>query len=102
MAPNDTHDEEQPPVEAAPAMSLREKSERAAFIRMMYSPADLQLALSAVTFLSECEWGKPISKVELRRYKCYETTALIAYALAFCEKQRWASSHFPNVRLLSI
>jgi hypothetical protein len=55
MAPNDT-DEEQPPLEAAPEMSPRERSERATFIRMMYSLNDLQLALSAITFLSECEW----------------------------------------------
>jgi hypothetical protein len=86
MAPNDTH-EKQPPVEAALEMSPREKSERAAFTRMMYSLTDLQLALSAITFLSECEWGKPISKVELRRYKCYETTALIAYTRPFAKSR---------------
>jgi hypothetical protein len=86
MAPNDTH-AEQPPVEAALAMSPREKSERAAFTRMMYSLTDLQLALSAITFLSECEWGKPISKVELRRYKCYETTAVIAYTRPFAKSR---------------
>jgi hypothetical protein len=68
-------------------MSPREKSERATFIRMMYSLTDLQLALSAITFLSECERGKPISKVELRRYKCYETTALIAYTRPFVESR---------------
>jgi hypothetical protein len=86
MAPNDTH-AEQPPVEAALEMSPREKSERAAFTRMMYSLTDLQLALSAITFLSECEWGKPISKVELRRYKCYETTAVIAYTRHFVKSR---------------
>jgi hypothetical protein len=64
-------------------MSPRDKAERAAFIRMMYSLTDLQLASSAIAFLSECEWDEPISRVELRRYKCYETTALIAYTRPF-------------------
>jgi hypothetical protein len=68
-------------------MSPREKAERAAFTRMMYSLTDLQLASSAIAFLSECEWDEPISKVELRRYKCYETTALIAYTRPFVESR---------------
>jgi hypothetical protein len=31
--------------------------------------------------------GNPISKVELRRYKCYETTAIITYTRPFAESR---------------
>jgi hypothetical protein len=83
---------ERPPSEVASELSPREKAERRRFIRMMYSRYDLQLALSAITFLSECEWGSPISTVNLRRYKCFETTAIIAYTRPFVESR---GGHYP-------
>lgn len=51
--------------------------------RQLYSLGDLQLALSAATFLSECDPDKPMSKVELRRFKSYETAMVVAYARPF-------------------
>ncbi|KRE08899.1 hypothetical protein ASE61_04955 [Bosea sp. Root670] len=50
---------------------------------MLYSLGDLKLALSAANFLSECEPGEKISKVDLRRFKSYETTLVVAYARPF-------------------
>jgi hypothetical protein len=48
---------------------------------------DIQLALSAADFLQECDPESSISKVELRRYKCYKTTAIVAYARPFSESR---------------
>ena len=52
-------------------------------LRMLYALKDIQLALSAADFLSECDPEGKISKVELRRFKCYETTAIMAYSRPF-------------------
>jgi hypothetical protein len=85
--------------EAASELSPREKAERGRFIRMMYSRYDLQLALSAITFLSECEWERPISTVDLRRYKCFETTAIVAYTRPFVESR---GGHYPlNFKMIN-
>jgi hypothetical protein len=48
-------------------------------IRLLYSLGDLQLALSASAFLAECEPDEKYSKVELRRFRCYETALVTAY-----------------------
>lgn len=56
-------------------------------IRLLYSMKDIQLALSAADFLQECDPETRISKVELRRYKCYETTAIVSYARPFSESR---------------
>jgi hypothetical protein len=41
---------------------------------------DLQQALSAREFLYECDETQTYSKIELRRFRCYETTLVVAYA----------------------
>jgi hypothetical protein len=51
--------------------------------RMMICHADLQTALSAVTFLSECDANEKYDRIEIRRFKCYETAFVIAYGRAF-------------------
>lgn len=56
-------------------------------IRLLYSMKDIQLALSAADFLQECDPEARISKAELRRYKCYETTAIVSYARPFSESR---------------
>jgi hypothetical protein len=48
---------------------------------------DFQLALSATEFLLECNPDQAITVVQLRRYKCYETTAIIAYTRPFSESR---------------
>lgn len=52
-------------------------------IRLVYSKKDIQLALSAADFLLDCDPNDRINKVELRRYKCFETTAIVAYSRPF-------------------
>jgi hypothetical protein len=52
--------------------------------RAIYSLWDFQQALSALTFLLEdCDFEKGYSKVELRRFRCYETTLIISMARPF-------------------
>ncbi|WP_425086726.1 hypothetical protein [Stappia sp.] len=55
--------------------------------RMMICHADLQTALSAITFLDECDRRKEYDRIELRRLKCYETAFVIAYGRAFTESK---------------
>jgi hypothetical protein len=54
-------------------------------VRLVYSLRDFQIALSAATFLSECEPEKKYSKVELRRFRCYETEMIMAYTRPFSQ-----------------
>jgi hypothetical protein len=50
-------------------------------VRAIYSLWDFQQALSALTFLLEdCDFDKNHSKIELRRLRCYETTAIVSMA----------------------
>jgi hypothetical protein len=51
--------------------------------RLLYSLKDFQLALSAYAFLAECDFDAPISRVNLRRFTCYETTMIISYVRPF-------------------
>jgi hypothetical protein len=51
--------------------------------RLLYSLNDLQQALSACEFLYECEEANTYSKIELRRFRCYETTLVVAYTRPF-------------------
>lgn len=67
-------------------------------IRLLYSMKDIQLALSAADFLRDCDADTKISNVELRRYKCYETTAILAYARPFSESR----GGFPKLSLKMI
>lgn len=54
-------------------------------IRLLYSLGDLQLALSATAFLAECETDERYSKVELRRFRCYEAALVTAYTRPFSQ-----------------
>ncbi|WP_114966565.1 hypothetical protein [Alkalilacustris brevis] len=67
-------------------------------IRLLYSLRDVQLALSAADFLRECDPDAKIGKIELRRYKCYETTAILAYARPFSDSR----GGFPKLSLKMI
>ncbi len=52
-------------------------------LRLLYSLGDFQLALSAAAFLRECDPETDYSKIELRRFRCYETTLIMAYTRPF-------------------
>lgn len=54
------------------------------FHRIVFSIWDFQQALSALTFLTdECDLTGMYSRVELRRFKCYETQSIISFARPF-------------------
>lgn len=55
--------------------------------RVLYSLNDLQQALSACTFLHECDEDASYSKVELRRFRCFETTLVVAYTRPFTQSR---------------
>ena len=55
--------------------------------RLLYSLNDLQHALSACEFLYECEETNTYSKIELRRFRCYETTLVVAYTRPFVQSR---------------
>lgn len=58
--------------------------ERELLKRLVIAHADLQQALSAITFLGEeLDENAQYSKVELRRFKCFETTFIVSYGRAF-------------------
>lgn len=54
------------------------------FHRLVYSNWDFQQALSALTFLCEdCDLEQAYSKVQLRRFKCYENQAIMSFCRPF-------------------
>jgi hypothetical protein len=67
--------------------------------RLIISHADLQMALSAITFLSEIDENEKYSKIELRRFKCYEATFVMSYGRAFTKS---SGSKFDQVPLKRI
>lgn len=53
-------------------------------IRLIQSCGDFQKALSALTFLlDECDYVAKYSAVELRKFQCYENSAIVAFARPF-------------------
>jgi hypothetical protein len=56
-------------------------------IRMLSALGDFQLALSAADFLQEAEENELYSKVELRRFRCYEHTAIVSYGRPFSQSK---------------
>lgn len=55
--------------------------------RLVIAHSDLQIALSAITFLGEAEQDTKYNFIELRRFKCYETTFIVAYSRAFSKNR---------------
>lgn len=52
--------------------------------RVVYSSWDFQQALSALTFLcEECDFEEKYSRVELRKFRCFETTAIVSFSRPF-------------------
>ena len=52
--------------------------------RLIYSTWDFQQALSALTFLmEECDFEARYSRVELRKFRCYEASLIISFARPF-------------------
>ncbi len=55
--------------------------------RLLYSLNDLQQALSACEFLYECDETNTYTKIDLRRFRCYETTLVVAYTRPFTQSR---------------
>lgn len=55
--------------------------------RLLYSLNDLQQALSACAFLYEYDEDASYSKVDLRRFRCFETTLVVAYTRPFAQSR---------------
>ena len=52
--------------------------------RVIYSSWDFQQALSALTFLvDECDFDETYTRPQLRKFRCYETSAIISFARPF-------------------
>lgn len=51
--------------------------------RLLYSLRDFQIARSAAAFLAVCAPEEMYSLTEMRRFRCYETTMIVAYARPF-------------------
>lgn len=52
--------------------------------RIVYSAWDFQQALSALTFLwEECDFEEHRSRVQLRKFRCFETTAIVSFSRPF-------------------
>ena len=56
-------------------------------IRMLSALGDFQLALSAADFLQEADEETTYSHVALRRFRCYEHTAIISYTRPFSQSK---------------
>ena len=63
---------------------MDEKADKVEYLkRLMIGHADIQMALSAITFLSEIDPNEKFNKIILRRMKCYEIAFVSAYSRAF-------------------
>ena len=52
--------------------------------RIVYSSWDFQQALSALTFLrEECDFDEKYSRVQLRKFRCFETAAIVSFSRPF-------------------
>lgn len=52
--------------------------------RIVYSAWDFQQALSALTFLwEECDFEGQYSNLQLRKFRCFETTAIVSFSRPF-------------------
>ncbi|MCC8934884.1 hypothetical protein [Rhizobium sp. 'Codium 1'] len=66
------------------AVSEAANDEREFLKRLVIAHADIQQALSAITFLGEeVDEEAKYTKVELRRIKCFKTAFIVAYGRAF-------------------
>lgn len=57
------------------------------------------MALSAVDFMCEFDEDRPLSRVERRRYRCFEDSAVIAYGRAFNAANRLPKLSFKQLKL---
>lgn len=56
-------------------------------VRLVHSLGDLQQCLSALAWINELEPDEEMSRIELRRYRCLEDAAVVAYWRPFSRSQ---------------
>ena len=71
-------------------------------LRLLYSQRDFQIALSALTFLSEIELEVHYPITELRRFRCYLDTAAISYWRPFSKSPNLPSLKTTDLHLCAI
>lgn len=69
---------------------------------MLSALGDFQLALSAATFLQEADENEKYSVAELRRFRCFEQTAIVSYSWPFSQSKGSAPSLSPKKIGLSL
>ncbi len=70
-------------------------------LRLLYSLGDFEQALSAAEFLGECNEDKKYSRIELRRFRCFETTMIVSYLRPFStSKGRIPSFNFDMIEMV--
>jgi hypothetical protein len=65
----------------------RQQADKVKRLRRLYSLGDFRLARSATDFLADCDPTATYSKEELSRFRCYETTAIVAYTRPFSDSK---------------
>ena len=75
---------------------MKEENIKLQRIRKISALGDFELALSAADFLQEADEDKRYSHIELRRFRCYEQTAIISYSRPFVPAR---GSKVPNLTL---
>lgn len=69
-------------------------------IRLIHALSDFQQAMSALTFIDELEPDREITRVELRRYRCLEDAAVVAYWRPFSQSQGLPSLSLKQIGLI--
>lgn len=75
---------------------MKEEKIKLQRIRKISALGDFDLALSAADFLQEADVDKRYSNIELRRFRCYEQTAIISYSRPFVHAR---GSKIPSLTL---
>ena len=68
-------------------------------IRLVQSLADFQMACSAMEFICELDEDRLVTRVERRRYRCFEDTAVIAYGRAFTNANNLPLLSFKQIKI---
>lgn len=66
-------------------------------VRLVQSLADFQMALSAFDFMCELDEDSTISRIDRRRFRCFEDAAVIAYGRAFSSANGLPSLDFKHL-----
>ena len=70
------------------------------FHRTVYAIWDFQQALSALTFLlEECDLNSTYNKIQIRRFKCYESQAIISFCRPFAQSKNGSQLSLKRIQL---